>query len=43
MNCNLRQKVGDKFTKLNKIGFYMECFRADFLQFFNQKASKLGY
>ena len=27
---NLGQKVGDKFTKLSKIGFSMECFTADF-------------
>ena len=24
--CNLRQKVGDKFTKLSKIDFAMDCF-----------------
>ena len=29
--CNLGQKVGEKFTKLSKIGFSMECFTADFL------------
>ena len=29
--CNLGQKVGDKLTKLSKIGFSMECFTADFL------------
>ena len=29
---NLGQKVGDKFTKLSKIDFSMECFTVDFLQ-----------
>ena len=29
---NLGQKVGDKFTKLSKIGFSMECFTDDFLR-----------
>ena len=29
--CNLGQKVGEKFTKLSKVGFSMECFTADFL------------
>ena len=33
---NLRQKVGDKFTKLSKIGFSMDCFTADFWGFFNE-------
>ena len=40
---NLGQKVGDKFTKLSKIGFSMECFTADFLQFFTKKTSKFGF
>ena len=39
---NRGQKIGDKFTKLSKIGFSMECFTADFLQFFYQKPSKFG-
>ena len=30
---NLGQKVGDKFAKLSKIGFSMECFTAAFLRF----------
>ena len=30
---NLGQKVGDKFTKLSKIVFSMECFTADFWNF----------
>ena len=29
---NLGQKVGDKFTKLSKIGFSMEFFTTDILQ-----------
>ena len=33
---NLGQKVGDKLTKLSKIGFSMEWFTADFLQFFTK-------
>ena len=28
--CNNGQKVGDKFKKLSKIGFTMECFSGDF-------------
>ena len=36
INYNLGQKFGDKFTKLCKIGFYMEGFTADFLQFFTK-------
>ena len=28
---NLGQKIGDKFTKLSKIGFSMKCVKADFL------------
>ena len=31
---NLGQGFGDKFTKLSKIGFSMECFTADFWQLF---------
>ena len=40
---NLGQKVGDKFTKLGKIGFSMEYFTADFLQFFNKKRQNLTF
>ena len=38
---NLGQKVGDKFTKLRKIGFSMELFTTDILQFFNEKRQNL--
>ena len=41
--CNLGQGVGDKLTKLSKIGFSMECFTADFLQFFNKKRQNLAF
>ena len=34
---NLGEKVGDKFTKLSKLSFSMECFTADFLQFFTKE------
>ena len=40
---NLGQKVGDKLTKLIKIGFSMECLTADFLQFFNKKRQNLAF
>ena len=33
---NLGQGVGDKFTKLSKIGFSMDCFMADFLRLFTE-------
>ena len=39
---NPGQKVGDKFTKLGKIGFSLECFTADFFATFYQKTSKFG-
>ena len=39
---NLGQRVGDKFTKLSKIGFSMECFTANFLQFFTKKHQNLA-
>ena len=42
-NYNLRQKVGDKFTELSKIGFSMGCFTADFLQFFAKKRQNLVF
>ena len=40
---NFRQKVGDKLTKLSKIGFSMEWFTADFLQFFTKKSQNLAF
>ena len=40
---NLGQKIGDKFTKLRKIGFSMECVTADFLQFFTKKRQNLAF
>ena len=40
---NLGQKVGDKLTKLSKVGFSMECFTADFLQFFTKKCQNLAF
>ena len=40
---NLGQKVGDKFTKLSKIGFSMECFTADFYRFFTKKRQNLAF
>ena len=30
MLLNLRQRIVDKFTKLSKTGFSMECFTGDF-------------
>ena len=39
---NLGQKVGDKFTKLSRIGFSVECFAADFLRFFTEKHQNLA-
>ena len=35
---NLEQGLGDKFTKLRKIGFSMDLFTADFLRLFSEKA-----
>ena len=40
---NLGHKVGDKFTKLSKLGFSMECFTADFLQFFAKKRQNVAF
>ena len=40
---NLGQKVGDKITKLSKIGFSMEFFTTDILQFFNKKRQNLTF
>ena len=42
-NYNLGQKVGDKFTKLRKIGFSMECFTADFLHFLTETFQNLAF
>ena len=39
---NLGQKVGDKLTKLSKIGFSMECFIADFLRLFTKTRQNLA-
>ena len=39
---NHGRKVGDKFTKLNKTGFSMECFTPDFLKFFIKKRQNLA-
>ena len=39
---NLGQKVRHKLMKLNKIGFSMECFKADFLPFFTKKSQNLA-
>ena len=33
---NPGQRVVNKFTKLSKIDFCIECFRADFLRVFNE-------
>ena len=33
----------NKFTKLSKIGFSMECFTADFLQFFTKKRQNFAF
>ena len=41
-NYNLGQKVGDKFAKLNKIDFSMECFTAIFLRYFTEKRQNLA-
>ena len=40
---NLGQRVGDKLTKLSKVGFPMECFTADFLRFFTEKCQNLAF
>ena len=39
---NLGEKVGDKFTKLCKIGFSMQCFTADFLLYCTEKRQNLA-
>ena len=40
---SLEQKVRDKFTKLSKIGFSMECFTVDILQFLNKKRQNFTF
>ena len=40
---NLGQKVGDKLTKLSKIGFSTEFFTAEFLRFFTKKRQNLAF
>ena len=40
---SLEQKVVEKFTKLSKIGFSMECFAADFSQFSRTSVSKFAF
>ena len=40
---NLKQKIGDKFTRLSKTGFSMECFTVDFFQFFTKNRQNLGF
>ena len=43
LRCNLEQRVGDKLTKLSKIGFSMDCFTVDFLRFFTGKRQNLAF
>ena len=40
---NLGQKVGNKFTKLSKIGFSSKSFPVGFLQFFTEKRQNLAF
>ena len=40
---NISEKVGEKFTKLTKRVFSMECFTADFLQFFTRRHQNLAF
>ena len=40
---NLGQKVVDKFTKLSKRGFSIECFTADVLRFFPENRQNLEF
>ena len=42
-SCNLQQKFVEKFTKLRKIGFSVDCFTHSFLQFLTKKTSKFGF
>ena len=39
---NLGQRVGDKFIKLSKIGFSMDCFTAHFLRLFTERRQNLA-
>ena len=39
---NLGEKVGDKFTKLCKISFSVQCFTADFLLYCTEKRQNLA-
>ena len=39
---NLEQGVGDKFTKLSNIGFSMDRFTADYLEFFTERRQNLA-
>ena len=41
--CNLRQNIGEKFPKLGKISFSIECVTADFLQFLTKKRQNLAF
>ena len=43
MRNNLGQKVGDKLTKLTKIGFSIEFSAADFLRFFTKTRQNLAF
>ena len=40
---NLGQDVADKFTKLSKIGFSIDCFTADCLRLFTVKRQNLAF
>ena len=40
---NLGQRIRDKFPNLSKIDFSMECFTADFSQFFTKKRQNLAF
>ena len=42
-NHNLGQKVGDKFSKLSKLGFSMERFAADNLRYFTKNHQNLVF
>ena len=43
MDCNLGERIVDKFTKLSKIGFSKDCFIADFFRLSGTKfASRMA-
>ena len=42
ISCNLGQWAVDKFTELSKIGLSMECFKADYLDFFALKRQNVA-